>query len=65
MSLLALAPFLDSAPKAIQRHLSVSQHRHPAPRYDRNITVCFPEDDNLFIRELICGFPHDCEHDFV
>jgi hypothetical protein len=26
-------------------------------RYVRNITVPFPEDDNLFIHELIAAFP--------
>jgi hypothetical protein len=40
-------------------------HRHPEPRYNRNITASFLEDDNLFIRELIYAFLPDCEYDFV
>ena len=33
------------------------RHEDQQSRYDGNITEAFPEDDNLFIHELIAVFP--------
>jgi hypothetical protein len=38
------------------RAMISSRDRHPTTQYVRNITVSFPEDDNLFIHERIHEF---------